>query len=844
MGVFLAPIVAMVLGAGPASGSGQRSIPDQAAQTLRFNNPVWSTDGRYLALTNDNADGVYIHNVADRTCLRICDAPSSGYAYNWSHDGKRLGYKLLIPGDEGTMSLQQPMVFDVENKEQFALCLRVQRAGVPSFANDGRIAYTVDRELRIAAPDGSVQQTFELDHYVNLAPISPDGTSVAYTNARGVLCILNLATGDRTSLSADGEVCHSPVWSPDGTRLVINTLRGQLKTIDVDTGVLHDLGQGSRPSWSSDGNTVFYTQTDRIDGVRVTRSAICSATWDGTNVSVLTQDPAILAGAAGASPDNGDLAYVTLNEGELFRASLSRQLDQKNIGHKYALGFPAKLIDDTTAVESWAGSTTTSQAVAQTSDEPAVIPMATQIKVSGTVPYIHQVYDTPNWFNGYWACGATSAMMGITYYGLLPYWDCTVSIPYSHVSHYGRYICEIYTYNGYTYNIGSPDPSGNTAWGGYGYIVRNDWADTKTYMRDYLVNHGLVSSVDWSPTFSELQTEVNNSTPFVLLNSLTTAGHYILTIGYVQGQYTAVFNDPYGNKNTAGYPDYYGAGVLYDWPGYNNGYANLNTVWCFIYCRGSLTAPPTITQQPTSQSVCPGSAAAFTVGATGTGTLTYQWQKNSVNVTNGGHYSGCTTTTLTVSNCDANDAANYRCIVTNTNGSTPSNQATLTVKAATTITQSPSNLAVITGLTAQFSIAATGAGTLTYQWQKNSANVTNGGHYSGCTTATLTISSASDADEGNYRCVVTADCGSVTSNEAALVVNPPGPPGDFDGDEDVDQEDYAVLQNCLGVTNPLQDPTCGPADLNVDNLINNTDVALFIGCMSGPDIQASLDCLP
>ena len=174
---------------------------------------------------------------------------------------------------------------------------------------------------------------------------------------------------------------------------------------------------------------------------------------------------------------------------------------------------------------------------------------------------------------------------------------------------------------------------------------------------------------------------------------------------------------------------------------------------------------PTVTQHPTAQSVCAGGSATFTVAATGTGTLTYQWQKNSANVTNGGHYANCTTASMTVSSADSNDAASYRCVVTDSNGSVNSNAAALTLKTATSISQSPTAQSVCPGTTATFSVTAAGD-SLTYQWQKNGSNVTNGGHYGGCTTATLTISTADTNDVTSYRCVVTGTCGSALTSAA------------------------------------------------------------------------------
>jgi hypothetical protein len=87
----------------------------------------------------------------------------------------------------------------------------------------------------------------------------------------------------------------------------------------------------------------------------------------------------------------------------------------------------------------------------------------------------------------------------------------------------------------------------------------------------------------------------------------------------------------------------------------------------------TLTVIPNILTQPVSQTVAPLDDVTFTVVAEGTATLTYQWQKNHVNI------SGATTSSLLLENVSESDQANYRAVVTNTGGSATSSDAYLNV---------------------------------------------------------------------------------------------------------------------------------------------------------------------
>jgi hypothetical protein len=88
-----------------------------------------------------------------------------------------------------------------------------------------------------------------------------------------------------------------------------------------------------------------------------------------------------------------------------------------------------------------------------------------------------------------------------------------------------------------------------------------------------------------------------------------------------------------------------------------------------------LSLKPTITVQPGSQTVAPGATVTFRVEAEGTPPLHYQWRAGWVP----GDIPGETNTTLVVSNAQATVAGNYRVIVSNAAGSTPSAMVVLRI---------------------------------------------------------------------------------------------------------------------------------------------------------------------
>src|SRR5213082_978086 len=178
----------------------------------------------------------------------------------------------------------------------------------------------------------------------------------------------------------------------------------------------------------------------------------------------------------------------------------------------------------------------------------------------------------------------------------------------------------------------------------------------------------------------------------------------------------------------------------------------------------SVLVAPTITRQPASQMVSVGQTATFTVAATGTAPLRYQWHKNGTAI--GGATAASYTTPATTA---ADNGDQFTVVVSNAAGSVTSSAAALTVSSvlvAPTITRQPASQTVSTGQKATFTVTATGTAPLSYQWQKNGTAI------SGATAASYTTPATTAADNGDQFTVVVSNAvGSVTSRAAALTVS-------------------------------------------------------------------------
>ncbi len=526
--------------------------------SLLFSQPNtydWETNGYFTGFAQTNQGIVFTDNYASRIYLMhngnidiLAKTPGCGRYFTVSPDKNHIGFKQI----DVKTGLQTPTVLDLNTRKLTALHSPVNLCGQVSFMADGSLAFSVGDSVLLI--QSNTVHRFFIGAYSNLTPVSPDSKYIVFNDNHDQLHLLNTLTGE-TQIFTDGQNGFIyPLWSPDSKKVAFSSTQGNLFVYDIETQQIFSLGKGGKSSWTNDSQYLLYQKNDDAD-LSFHNSDIFLAKFDGSEQYNLTNtaedfemSPSFL--------NNQTVVFSSYNERKIFSATLDWQTKQL-LNRQILLDYSAKKkIYKTYRLQ-------------QKSKAITLIP---------DVPFVNQVYDTPSWHNGVGSCAPTTSIMAIAFYNRLPKWPVEVDHGQSwdpHINDFGSYVADKYHFNEIYYDYYEA-AYGTDAWGGYGYMWDGTYSPSSR-MKPYIENHNLVSNQLWtsSCTFDYTTNEIDNGFVHPICNYLTSSGHLILTRGYVQGQHTLIFNDPYGNKNIA-YPSYDGVNAYYDWPGYNNGYENLD----------------------------------------------------------------------------------------------------------------------------------------------------------------------------------------------------------------------------------------------------------------------------
>lgn len=242
--------------------------------------------------------------------------------------------------------------------------------------------------------------------------------------------------------------------------------------------------------------------------------------------------------------------------------------------------------------------------------------------------------------------------------------------------------------------------------------------------------------------------------------------------------------------------------------------------------KAGLQAYPTVTinTQPKDASVCDGTEVMFNVAASSSNSssMTYQWWANGSKLADQTtpKISGSTSATLTLK--AVANVTNIKCQVMTIDGlaSAISNTVSLTKNDAPVISSQPSGtISVQSGKPLVIEVGVASNASNTISWSKNNTPV------AGQTSATLSITSATTSDAGQYVCVVTNGCGVVSSSACTVTI---ALIQDFTSVEEIDM-------NSLGLHETTPNPTNDVTNISF-NLTNSSNVKLTISDVYGNQI--------
>jgi hypothetical protein len=205
---------------------------------------------------------------------------------------------------------------------------------------------------------------------------------------------------------------------------------------------------------------------------------------------------------------------------------------------------------------------------------------------------------------------------------------------------------------------------------------------------------------------------------------------------------------------------------------------------------------PSITTPPQSQSITAGQNVTFSVTATGTAPLSYQWFKD------GSVLSGATSSAYSLTNAQAAHAGTYTVKVSN--GTAPdatSSAAVLTVSAAPvapSITTPPQSQSITAGQNVTFSVTATGTAPLSYQWFKD------GSVLSGATSSAYSLTNAQAAHAGTYTVKVSNGTAPDATSSAAVLTVSAAPVAAVDFTCPPEQQTPPLVGTLTGVDDPTK----------------------------------------
>lgn len=266
--------------------------------------PVFSPDGKNIAYTKNNYQGIWIYNLQTNNSFQLTDEMAAGFAFKWSSDSKSILSR--VAKYEDLKRYNAVKVFDIATKESKQLTdYKTMMPYLPQWA---------DGDTKIYLPKKTKDEIFATDKSKN----NLNQNSLIVFEKNNKLIVKNLIDNSEQTFEPIIDAQYiSLSASPDNSKIVFKVVGGSLFTMNIDGSSLTNLGQGSSPQWSPDSKKIVYEIT-KDDGYNFTASDVFSINADGTQKINLTNTSDKIEMHPFIAPDGKAIVFDVVDDGSIY----------------------------------------------------------------------------------------------------------------------------------------------------------------------------------------------------------------------------------------------------------------------------------------------------------------------------------------------------------------------------------------------------------------------------------------------------------------------------------------------------------------------------------------------
>ena len=276
-----------------------------------FMSPVWSPDGRYIAITSAEYRGIWTVPADGGTPRQITDEAAAGFGLKWSSDGSAIATRTARFDDRFRHNAIK--VYDVETGDERTLVdYRRGQMSVPQWTDlDQRIAVQVQRNVEIL--ETGLEPARREKQLRDEAVVVPRNNRVEKIDISANQTVVVEDFGDRNILNV--------VPSPDGSVIAVQVMGEGIYVIDADGSNLCEIGRAEHPVWSPDGRYLIAMITED-DGHHITGSELYAIDITTAQRFHLTAHTDVIALHPTVSPDGRKVAFGDPNTGRIYTMTI------------------------------------------------------------------------------------------------------------------------------------------------------------------------------------------------------------------------------------------------------------------------------------------------------------------------------------------------------------------------------------------------------------------------------------------------------------------------------------------------------------------------------------------